>query len=221
MHEKIKILEDKLKNEEEKNRTGNQEKIQQSAIQEKNQELEKIKNELGEKGGAGHVFGKDTRPGFDEEKVRRILRGLEAGLTEVNFKERIRIAFYFLFFVSTRFSSKQKFNYLQNLEVREGGWYFRQQTRSSDFGGSGFWKIWLTRNGKNFLNLKFLFLGRRVEFKTDADEINGGEVKNSAKNLRPDSKGMVKFESGWLFFFGIISVQINFLQKKNTFFIFE
>ncbi|CBY37398.1 unnamed protein product [Oikopleura dioica] len=107
--QKIKILEEKLKNEEEKNRAGNQEKIQQSAIQERNKELEKIKKELGEKGGAGHVFGKiDRRNMFIEEKVRRILRGLEAGLTEVNFLERIRIVFYFLFFVSTRFSSKTK-----------------------------------------------------------------------------------------------------------------
>ena len=64
--------------------------------------MEKIKNELGEKGGAGHVFGKDNRNSFNEEKVRRILRGLEAGLTEVNFLKRIRIAFYYFLFYSFR-----------------------------------------------------------------------------------------------------------------------
>jgi len=147
--------------------------------------------------GFGHFTKSvDHRSSFYcEEKMRRILRGLEAGLTEVNFLERVRIAFYFLFFVSTRFSSKQKFHFTQNLEMREGGWYFRQQSSDSDYGGDGFWKIWLTRNGKNFLNFKYLFLGRRVEFKTDADDILAGEVENSAKNLRPDSNGMVKFKS--------------------------
>jgi len=140
-------LEEKLKNEEAKNRAGNQEKIQQSAIQEKNEDLEKIKNELGKEGGAGHVFGEDDRrKGFNEEEVRRILRGLEAGLTEINFKERIRIAFFFVFRFDAIFI-QTKFNFRQNLEVREGGWYLRHQ---SNCGGDGFWKIWLTRNGKNF-----------------------------------------------------------------------
>ena len=63
----------------------------------RNEDLEKIKHKLGKKGGAGHFFGKDNRISFDEEAVQQVLRGLEAGLTEVNFKERDRIAFYFLF----------------------------------------------------------------------------------------------------------------------------
>ena len=148
-YEKIKTLEEKLKKEEEKLRNGNEGR---------DDELEKIKSELGEEGGAGHVFGKkDRRDGFNEAAVRKVLRGLEAGLTQVNFKERDRIAFYFLFFVSTRFSSKPKFGSSQNLEVREGGWYLRQQTNDSHHGGDGFWKLTLQKNGKNFLIRNFYF----------------------------------------------------------------
>jgi hypothetical protein len=146
------LLEEKLKREEEKNRNGNQGgTIQGAAIQGRNEELEKIKNELGVDGGAGHKVGNDGRSKFNEEAVRRVLRGLEAGLTEVNFLERDRIAFYFLFFVLTRFSSKPKFGFSQNLEVNEAGWYFRQQTYDSHCGGGdGFWKMTLKKNGKNF-----------------------------------------------------------------------
>jgi hypothetical protein len=61
----------------------------------RNEDLEEIKDDLGKKGGAGQFFGKDNRISFDEDAVRRVLRGLEAGLTEVNSLERDRIAFYF------------------------------------------------------------------------------------------------------------------------------
>ena len=93
----MKFLEEKLKNEE-KNRLGNQGGIiQGAAIEGRKEELEKIKNELGVDGGAGHKSGNDDRSLFNEEAVRRVLRGLEAGLTKVNFKERDRIAFFLLF----------------------------------------------------------------------------------------------------------------------------
>ena len=154
--ERIKLLEEKLKQEEEEVRNGNQGR-KRTRMQVRNEDLEKIKNELGVDGGAGHKFGKDRRQNFNEEMVRRVLRGLEAGLTKVNFKERDRIAFYFLFFVSTRFSSKPKFYWQQNLEVQEGGWYLRQQTSDSRYGGDGFWKLTLQKNGKIFLIRNFYF----------------------------------------------------------------
>jgi hypothetical protein len=104
---------------------------------------------LGINGGAGHRFGRDDRRyRFDEEAVRRVLRGLEAGLTEINFKNGIESIFIFYFFVLTRFSSKPKFHDAQNLEVSEAGWYFRQQTWHPSDGGDGFWKMTLTKNGK-------------------------------------------------------------------------
>ena len=124
--------------------------IQQLTNQGRNEDLEKIKNGLGVDGGAGHKFGSDDRFQFNEEMVRRVLRGLEAGLTQVNFKERDRLAFYFLFFVSRRFSSKPKFLWNQNLEVQEGAWYLRQQSSHSNYGGDDFWKLTLQKNGKNF-----------------------------------------------------------------------
>jgi len=158
--ERIKLLEEKLKQEEEEVRNGNQGR-KRTRMQVRNEDLEKIKNELGIDGGAGHKFGEDRRQAFNEEMVRRVLRGLEAGLTKVNFK----------------------FHYTQNLEVREGGWYLRQQTSDSNY-GDGFWKLTLQKNG------------RRVDFRADADEIHGysGDVIKSEKNLRPDSNGMVKFK---------------------------
>lgn len=161
--QKIKSLEDvllqKLKKEKEK----------------RNEDLEKIKHKLGKKGGAGHFFGKDNRISFDEEAVQQVLRGLEAGLTEVNFK----------------------LNCSENMEVREAGWYFRQQSWSSNYGGDGFWKMTLIKDG------------RRVDFKIIAEEIYvNGDVKNAQIDLRPDRNGMTKLKSKeWLFVRWNISIQ--------------
>ena len=108
--------------------------------------------------GFGHFTAqKDRRSHFPEAVVRLVLRAIDAGLTEINFLEWDRFVFYFLFFVSTRYRSRKKFFWGTNLEVTEGGWYLRHQTFSSNWGGDGFWKLWLKKNGKNLQIRDFYF----------------------------------------------------------------
>lgn len=61
----------------------------------KNEELEKMRNELGELGGAGHFWGNDKqkndggeRNGMGEEELKKVLRLLAAGEKKINLKER-------------------------------------------------------------------------------------------------------------------------------------
>jgi len=54
-------------------------------------ELEKLRKELGEIGGAGHFFGDDkkiVRNAMEEEEVKKVLRLLAAGEKTINLKER-------------------------------------------------------------------------------------------------------------------------------------
>ena len=81
--------------------------------------------------------------------------------------------------------------------MSEAGWTIRHQTWNNDFGGDlQFWYLWLTYNGIDFGILDFYFLGKRVDFEADADDIYtwDGTIWNSAKKLTPDSSGMVKLK---------------------------
>ena len=69
LEEKIKALEADLKNEEDNSQAENQEKdVQQNATEEKNDELEKMRNEFGALGGAGHFWGNDAWKNFGGER---------------------------------------------------------------------------------------------------------------------------------------------------------
>jgi nitroimidazol reductase NimA-like FMN-containing flavoprotein (pyridoxamine 5'-phosphate oxidase superfamily) len=64
---------------------------QQFVVQGRKEELQKLRNELGEIGGAGHFFGHDnlgTRDSMEEEDLKMVLRLLAAGEKKINLKER-------------------------------------------------------------------------------------------------------------------------------------
>ena len=93
MNEKIKKLEEKLKNETERNQILNHEDMTQTKRAKK---LENLRNELGEKNGAGHFFGNDkviVREEMKEKELAAVLRLLSLGEKKVNLKEREFIAF--------------------------------------------------------------------------------------------------------------------------------
>merc|ERR1712037_796235 len=92
----------------------------------------------------------------------RVLRAMDAGLI-------VKVNFYFIFD--------------KNLEVTEGDWYLRHQSDDKGYGGDGFWKLWLTRNGK------------RVDFETYGNSLESSIVKKTEQNLQPDGNGMVKMKS--------------------------
>ena len=81
----IEKLEDELEFEKKKSKEGSDEFS----------ELEKLRMELGELGGAGHYFGNDQRTDFggkrdmmEEEDLKKVLRLLAAGEKKINLKER-------------------------------------------------------------------------------------------------------------------------------------
>ena len=59
-------------------------------------ELEKLRMELGQLGGAGHYFGNDEgtdycggeRDAMEQEELKKVLRLLAAGEKKINLKER-------------------------------------------------------------------------------------------------------------------------------------
>ena len=64
---------------------------QQFVVQGRKEELQKLRNELGEIGGAGHFFGIDnlgTRDSMEEEELKLVIRLLAAGEKKINLKER-------------------------------------------------------------------------------------------------------------------------------------
>ena len=102
--------------------------------------------------GFGHFHGLDcrnVRVHHDESAVRRVLRAMEAGLTEFNLKESDQLAFCFSRFLIRRDFDQKKLYWATNLEVREGGWYLRHQSYRTDYGGDENWKLWITFNGRD------------------------------------------------------------------------
>ena len=69
---------------------------QQFVVQGRKEELQKLRNELGSIGGAGHFFGDDsdelstddTREDSEEEELRKVLELLSLGEKCINLKER-------------------------------------------------------------------------------------------------------------------------------------
>ena len=64
-------------------------------IERKNDELEKMRTELGDIGGAGHFFGNDkdinnggVRNWMSVKELKKVLRLLAAGEKKINLKER-------------------------------------------------------------------------------------------------------------------------------------
>ena len=87
MEQKIKKLEEKLKTERERNRIINGEDESQSKREKK---LEKLRNELGEKRGAGHFFGNDKvifREEMKQNEIEQILKLLQLGEKKIYLKE--------------------------------------------------------------------------------------------------------------------------------------
>ena len=88
MEQKIKKLEEKLKNERERNRILNKEEKGPSKREKK---LEKLRNELGEKRGAGHFFGNDKvvfREEMKENEIEQVLKLLQLGEKKINLKKK-------------------------------------------------------------------------------------------------------------------------------------
>ena len=84
------------KNAKKQNEEGNQGRVvEKKEIERKNDKLEKMRNELGELGGAGHFWGNDKRKNYggeryemEEEELKKVLRLLAAGEKKINLKER-------------------------------------------------------------------------------------------------------------------------------------
>ena len=112
MEEKIKLLESNLKKCEEEQERENERKRKESTEQpgrglkvqkraEENRELEKMRRELGELGGAGHFWGDErvigwggVRNSMKEEDLKKVLRLISIGQKTVNLKEREFLAFF-------------------------------------------------------------------------------------------------------------------------------
>ena len=85
-----------MKNEKQKSRAKNQgREIQQTTTEEKNDELENMRNELGELGGAGHFWGNDAwkrnggeRDMMEEKELKKVLQLVSLGQKRINLKER-------------------------------------------------------------------------------------------------------------------------------------
>ena len=133
---------------------GNQERaIEKKEVGRKNDELEKMRKELGEIGGSGHFWGNDKWIGADgerdemgEEELKKVIGLLAAGEKKINLKER-----EFRTFLSDkkRKETQKKFWLEHNLEVAESGWTIKFKTASKYYGGDGNFYLWISNKGKN------------------------------------------------------------------------
>ena len=87
-------------------------------------ELEKLRMELGELGGAGHFWGNDKdkdeggeRDGMKEEELKKVLRLLAAGEKKINLKER-----EFRAFLSKKTERNSKKDFVDFQSERRRGW---------------------------------------------------------------------------------------------------
>ena len=126
--------------------------IQRKANKGRNEELEKLRNELGEIGGVVHYFGDDshdTREEMEEKELKKVLQLLALGEKIINLKETEFRAILNELYEKKRRETQKKFCYDQNLNVAEAGWTIQFQTARKDFGGDGkYFHLWLERNGK-------------------------------------------------------------------------
>ena len=119
------------------------------------EKLERLRKELGEKGGAGHFWGNDREIGYGgvrnqmgEKELKKVLQLLAAGEKEINLKEREFRAF--LSDKEKRRETQKKFLWSANWKVAEAGWTIQFQTVSQEYGGDGqYFHLWLEQKGKN------------------------------------------------------------------------
>jgi hypothetical protein len=79
-----------------RNRLNSKSNWQQFVVQGRKEELQKLRNELGELGGAGHFWGNDKAKCHggerwwmrEEEDLKKVLRLLAAGEKKISLKER-------------------------------------------------------------------------------------------------------------------------------------
>jgi hypothetical protein len=118
------------------------------------EKLEKLRKELGQKGGAGHFWGNDREIGYGgvrnqmgEKELKKVLQLLAAGEKEINLKER-----EFRDFLSEkkRIETQKKFCWHHNWNVAEAGWTIQFKTALEHSGGDGkYFYLWLEQKGKN------------------------------------------------------------------------
>ncbi|CBY34632.1 unnamed protein product [Oikopleura dioica] len=103
-------------------------KSQEKEEDDKCNDLEKLKMEMGEIGGAGHFWGNDKRTEMGDEELKKVLRLLAAGQKKVNLK----------------------FVWPDNLEVAESGWTIQFKSAWTANGGDGKnFYLWISYKGKN------------------------------------------------------------------------
>ena len=112
--------------------------------------MEKLRNELGEIGGAGHYFGNDTRftrDSMEEKELEKVLQLLSLGEKRINLKER---EFRAILSEKNGEKLKKKFDWCDNWNVAEAGWTIQFQTAFEKYGGDGkYFHLWLEQKGKN------------------------------------------------------------------------
>ncbi|CBY15992.1 unnamed protein product [Oikopleura dioica] len=147
-------------------------KSQEKEQDDKCNELEKLKMEMGEIGGAGHFWGNDKatkcggkRDGMGDEELKKVLRLLAAGEKTVNLK----------------------FRWCHNWEVAEAGWAIQFKSAYKDRGGDGkYFYLWISNKEEG------------GNFKAMAQEINSvtGEEANR-RELQSEKDGtrqLIKYE---------------------------
>ncbi|CBY32834.1 unnamed protein product [Oikopleura dioica] len=154
-------------------------KNQEKEEDDKCNELEKLKMEMGEIGGAGHFWGDDkeiceggVRDEMGDEELKKVLRLLAAGEKKVNLK----------------------FCDCQNLKVAEAGWTIQFKTYEEDYGGDGqYFYLWLSNKEGG------------AKFKATAQEINSwsGEEANrrELQSKKDGTRQRIKYEkiAGYVF----------------------
>ena len=142
-------------NKKEENRVEIDERtILRTANVERNGELEKMRNEFGEIGGAGHFWGNDTWIGYGgvrnwmgEKELKKVLQLLSLGEKRINLKEREFRAFLN---EKKRRETQKKIGWSDNWEVAEAGWTIQFKSALKHLGGDGkYFYLWISKKGKN------------------------------------------------------------------------
>ncbi|CBY12820.1 unnamed protein product [Oikopleura dioica] len=160
-------------------------KSQEKGQDDKCNELEKLKMEMGEIGGVGHFLGNDkgtyfggVRDEMADEELKKVLRLFAAGEKKVNLK--------FLWF--------------QYLEVAEAGWTIQFKSADKNYGGDGqYFYLWLSNKGG-------------AKFKAIAQQIGGGSGKEkNQRELQSEKDGTrqrIKYEQVAVFAFVRFNITI-------------
>ncbi|CBY11723.1 unnamed protein product [Oikopleura dioica] len=129
-------------------------------------ELEMLRKELGEIGGAGHFFGNDKRIKYggvrdwmEEEELKKVLRLLAAGEKTIN----------------------MKFFWTQNWEVAEAGWTIKFKTAWEGNGGDGkYFYLWIANKEED---AKFKATAQEIDYR-NGEEFNRQELQSKKDGTR-------------------------------------